>query len=79
MNTSPDNWTDLYDSIPTILRWALTVLSLGLLALTRYVWKRQIERITLIEENYVKQKDFDYVRNKVDDIHKHLLQEKNNV
>lgn len=49
MHENMSTWFTLYDQLPPIIRWALGILSLGLITLTRHLWRRQQERLNAIE------------------------------
>jgi hypothetical protein len=48
MQAPPDIWEVIFDQTPTIIRWALGILTLGLFTLAAWIWRSQradIERI----------------------------------
>ena len=64
-SNDPNIWIQLYENTPTVLRWLLSVLTLGLLSVYHYLWKRQQERLLAIEvreRNYATKTDIDEVK-----------------
>ncbi len=47
----PNIWYLVFENTPPALRWLLGVLSCGLFLLARHVWKRNMERLHVIEQS----------------------------
>lgn len=46
----PNLWYMIFEQTPPTLRWLLGVLSCGLFLLARYIWKRNMERLLIVEQ-----------------------------
>ncbi len=49
MIDSPNVWILMYEQMPPVLRWLLTILTGGLLYLIALLYKRHVERIQALE------------------------------
>ena len=68
----PNFWIQLYENTPAVLRWVLSILTLGILTAYHHIWKRQQERLLLIEErekNYATKSDIKEVKDSISSTH----------
>lgn len=57
MDMDTSIWQSVFNDTPPVLRWVITVLTLGLFALAGYIWRRQNARLDRHDERLSKLED----------------------